>query len=438
MSRTILFSPVGGTDPISQWNCYDGSLLHICRVYQPTNVVMYMSKEVLDNQEKDDRYRYCLDRLGEKIGWKAEYHIIERPELENVHEFDFFYEEFRKIMVEICDGLEEGDRVLLNVSSGTPAMKSGLLVLQTLGEFPCQAVQVSTPNKSMNEHHHKNYDVELLWELNEDNRDDFTNRCVLVKCPTLSKIKQEEVIKKHIAVYDYQAALRVSDMMRTEDICGYRELLELGAKRLMLDSSGVDQILANNTIDCLPVKSGDRRKCFEYALVLDIKVKKKEYADFVRAISPLIVSLFELILKEQAGIDISKYCEIKQHVRQWKMSTLVGTELLTVLDSAFKHPFTGGYVKAVHLKFLILHYAKQDDIKTLSEELRLVEEKARNLAAHEIVSIDDEKIQKLTGFTSNQIMGKLKRAFTYTKTNIRAEAWQSYDDMNCLILEAMG
>lgn len=47
MNRKILFTPVGGTDPISSTNCYDGAILHICRHYKPDKVIMYMSKEML-------------------------------------------------------------------------------------------------------------------------------------------------------------------------------------------------------------------------------------------------------------------------------------------------------------------------------------------------------------------------------------------------------
>lgn len=47
MNRTIIFSPVGGTDPISSSNLRDGSLLHICRWYKPDKVYLYMSKEIL-------------------------------------------------------------------------------------------------------------------------------------------------------------------------------------------------------------------------------------------------------------------------------------------------------------------------------------------------------------------------------------------------------
>ena len=66
MNQTILFTPVGGTDPISSTNCKDGSMLHICRFYKPNKVIMYMSKEMLDYQEEDDRYRYCLNNLAKK------------------------------------------------------------------------------------------------------------------------------------------------------------------------------------------------------------------------------------------------------------------------------------------------------------------------------------------------------------------------------------
>ena len=198
MNQIILFSPVGGTDPISSSNNRDGSLLHICRVYRPSKVIMYMSQEMLENQAKDDRYRYCLDRLAQNQGRKMEYEIIERKELSDVQEFDYFYQDFRKLIENITASMDESDSLILNISSGTPAMKSGLLVLKTLGEFSCKLVQVTTPVRRMNEHRHGDYDVKALWKANEDNKDGFENRCHEVECPTLSLIKQEEMIKQHI------------------------------------------------------------------------------------------------------------------------------------------------------------------------------------------------------------------------------------------------
>ena len=194
MNRVILFTPIGGTDPISATNCKDGSMLHICRFYKPDKVVMYMSKEILEFQEQDDRYRYCLNQLGALIHHQMEYEIIERKDLVSVHEFDYYYQDFRSIIQKIYQQMDATDILLLNVSSGTPAMKSGLLVLLTLGEFPAKAIQVATPERKINEHVHKDYDVKLLWELNEDNETEFENRCKEVQCPTLLNIKKEEVI----------------------------------------------------------------------------------------------------------------------------------------------------------------------------------------------------------------------------------------------------
>ena len=91
MSKRILFSPVGGTDPISSTNMHDGSLLHICRYYRPDVVYLYMSGEILENEKKDDRYMYCLHRLDAMQDRAAEYVRIEKPKLRDVQEFDFFY-----------------------------------------------------------------------------------------------------------------------------------------------------------------------------------------------------------------------------------------------------------------------------------------------------------------------------------------------------------
>ena len=196
MGRVILFSPVGGTDPIPQTNMRDGSLLHISRVYRPSDVHLYLSAEMLALHRADNRYLYCLERLDKLQGRKTRYHIIERPGLCDVQLFDGFYEEFRQIIRDIASAMEEGDTLLLNVSSGTPAMKSALLVLTTLGEYPCKLVQVRTPSGRMNEHRHEGYDVETLWELDEDNTEPFENRCQEIRCPSLSLIKQGEIIKR--------------------------------------------------------------------------------------------------------------------------------------------------------------------------------------------------------------------------------------------------
>lgn len=436
MNQTILFSPVGGTDPISSSNCRDGSMLHICRVYQPSKVILYMSYEVLENQKKDNRYRYCLDRLAQLQNRTMKHEIIERPDLKEVQEFDYFYQDFRVIIEKIFQDMDETDTLLLNVSSGTPSMKSGLLVLQTLGEFPCKLIQVATPDRKMNEHIHKNYEVDVLWELNEDNAENFENRCREIHCPTLSVIKKEEIIKKHISVYDYRAALDVAETMPGQYTVGYLKLLEMAKKRVLLDFKSVDQILRQEQYDCLPVKSSDARKYFEYALTLDVKLKRGEYADFIRGITPLIVDLFEIILKKQCKINIEDYAENTKKGKVWDKQTLSGTVIEQTLKDHYK-TFQYGIIYSDHLKTLIEKFSQDNRLVTIVEDLRNVEGSVRNLAAHQIVSITDETIRELTNFNGEQIMKKIKLIFSYTGIKIEKEYWNSYDDMNKKIIERM-
>lgn len=440
MNEKILFTPVGGTDPISSTNCFDGAILHICRYYKPDKVIMYMSKEMLENQNKDDRYRYCLDKLCELQQRSMKYEIIEKNELTKVHEFDFYYEEFKECISKIYEAMDDTDELLLNVSSGTPAMKSGLLVLQTMEEYPAKLIQVATPEKRINEHHHKNYDVETLWELDEDNQQDAENRCSEIECPSLQKLKKEEVIKKHVLSYDYRAALTVANTMKEEDTQNYKSYLELAEKRLLLDISVVDRIAQKISFDCIPVKSSAERMLFEYALCMMIKLKKGEYVDFIRAITPILVDLFEIVLKAQCKLDVNNYCvQLRKKdgtsQRRWATEKLKGTELGQVLDEAFSGNFKFGDVYSVHIKALIEHFSKDTQLNELVNNLRLVEEKIRNTAAHDIVSVTDKTIEERTGFSADNIMKMIQKLFSYTSIKVKKEYWDSYDLMNQRILE---
>lgn len=448
MSRKILFSPVGGTDPISAVNAYDGSLLHICRYYKPDVVVLYMSAEVLEAQEKDNRYKYCLQQLMELQHRKMEIAAVERPELTEVQDFDFFYDDFREEIQKIFSGMEESDELLINVSSGTPAMKSTLMVLGTFGEYPCRLIQVVTPAKKMNEHQHRDYDVETLWELNEDNLPDAQNRCVEINCPSLLKLKQEEAIKKHINVYDYQAALTLAESMPKTYTRRYFDLLKIGNYRMRLQLSETDKIKIENSTKIFPVRDSDKRMVFEYTLGLQAKLFRKEYTDFVRGISPIVFNLFKRILKKSCNIDIDIYCSIpyKETIKKWDKNKFHGEDIQTKCVLKYVFPKYGtkedtknrfAPIYSEQLKSIIDENTTDISLKELVQSLRTVEMKARNVAAHEICIMTDEEIKDLSGYSPERIMKFIKSAFPYAGINVKTEYWNSYDDMNKMIMDSM-
>lgn len=188
----ILFSPVGKTDPIT--NYHDGSLVHICRKYKPEKVYLYLSKEMLEFHSLDNRYCKCLEWLQERENFHFEIHLIKRPELIDVQIFDIFYDDFENELQKIR--LENPEHeILFNVSSGTPAMKSALQFLAATSENMYIPVQVSTPQKGANRENYdfEEYDLNTRWELNEDNEIPYVDRCVESETMTLNKRIKLEV-----------------------------------------------------------------------------------------------------------------------------------------------------------------------------------------------------------------------------------------------------
>lgn len=438
MGKIILFSPIGGTDPMSQNNFYDGSMIHICRVYKPDIVYLYMSKEMLGFQKTDDRYMYCIRKLEELINHQMEIRIIERPDLTEVQRFDEIYSDFVDCIKTITANMQEDDTLLLNVSSGTPAMKSSLLVMNVLGEFDFTAVQVSTPEKSINEHTHDGYDVETLWEMNQDNNESFVNRCSEVGCQALLDQKKVELAKTFIDTYDYSAALEILDKSTNNRIKECADHTLLAKNRLELDFSSVSKLEKTLGVDFTPVKSGDAKKLFEYALTLQIKQKRKQYADFLRAITPLIADLFEAILKKQCGINIDDYTFFdRKGGRKWSINKLENNQELMSILQGDASELVLGYVYSHNIKSIIENKSNDPNLREIVNDLRNVEDRVRNLAAHQIISVNDDMIHEHTGYDSRAIMNIIISAFDYTGYNIKRDKWNSYDEMNAVIKSKM-
>ena len=446
MGKTILFSPVGGTDPISLSNLHEGSMLHVCRVYHPDVVYLYLSKEMLNYHRKDNRYCYCLDRLQEQEHFKMVYKVIERENLNNVSEYDFFYPEFYRCLTEIQEEMQNDDVLLLNIASGTPAMKSALVVIQQLLNVPAKCIQVLTPTKEQNTHikSDETYNVEEVWRLNRDNdKEHFKNRCVEISCPSLVTLKILEIIKEQILKYDYQAALSLVGTIPGRPIRKLEKLLALAKARQDLDGVKVDQLSKETGIDVIPIKSPGKRDIFEYALNLKNKLERREYADFIRAITPLFLDLFLRVLQDECAVPIHNYIGRDNHNSLVWNNLQNGSEVKNILDNAYGGHFRVAtnyrptYVQSDHLVALIKSKTSAAELVNAVDQLRLVEIKVRNIAAHEIVSITDHKINNLTGLTGEGIMELIRKVFTYTSMYDNGLNWDSYREMNEKIIEAV-
>ena len=87
------------------------------------------------------------------------------------------------------------------------------------------------------------------------------------------------------------------------------------------------------------------------------------------------------------------------------------------------------------LKPLILHYSGSEKVNTLVTDLRHAEEKARNKAAHTIVSITNEKIVKWTDYTAEELLVKIQQLTLFVVPGQDGSIWDSYDRMNEAIMK---
>ena len=80
---------------------------------------MYLSKEMMDNQKKDNRYIKTLELLSELMNHPFQIHVIENENMIDVQQYDTFYHEFREIIGNIEKEMEKEDALLVNMASGT-------------------------------------------------------------------------------------------------------------------------------------------------------------------------------------------------------------------------------------------------------------------------------------------------------------------------------
>ncbi len=436
MGKRILFSPVGGTDPIKY--LHDGSMLHICRHYRPDEVVLYMSKEIMEKHKKDNRYVRTIELLGESIDHKFDVHVVEKPDFVDVQKYDIYYDLFKNEIKNISDTMSSDDELIVNMASGTPAMKSALLILATLAEYKFIPIQVNSPKKSMNEEHEDrtDYDVEANWELDSDNEPDSENRCEEVKCMNLIRLLKVDMIKKFIMKYDYAAAFELAEELQSDISDDAYTLLNIANNRLKLNTSEISKLMKDKQYDIYPIKDSNKLKLFEYACTVKIKLEKKEYSDFIRSITPLIVDVLEQILLLKFNIDINESCRGEKKIKKWDIIKLQRNGLLDILNEAYKDKggFKGGLVYSDALVNIIKAKSHDEILNQKADDIVKVEHRVRNLAAHQIVSVTAEWFIEKSGKSADDIMNIIKYLLVQAGVGAKKDDWNTYDSMNQLII----
>ena len=275
----VLISAVGNTDPIR--NFHDGALVHIARKYHPDKIIIVFSEELIC---KKDDIEKVIRSIDSQYVPEIVYHepIILNNE---VHIFDTMFDQFDAIIREYYT---KDDEFILNLSSGTPQIKSALFVLNRLSEINVKAVQVPSPEKKSNAGvgHDDSEDIDALIDTNIDNKRDFVDRTIE---DTSEKFKQglmKKTLRDFIKKYDYKASLELANQL--PDFSGLKE----ARKKLQdivdaLDRQDIPQTLKNRKW------SDEKKKVFNAYLTIELQKERGNFSEGLIRIKTLTEFILE-------------------------------------------------------------------------------------------------------------------------------------------------
>ena len=382
----VLISAVGNTDPIR--NFHDGGLVHIARKYRPDKIIIVFSEELI--RKKDDVEK-VIRSIDSKYVPEIVYHepIILNNE---VHIFDTMFEQFDAIIREYYT---KDDEFILNLSSGTPQIKSALFVLNRLSEINVKAVQVPSPENKSNAGvgHDDSEDIDVLIDTNMDNKQDYVDRTIE---DTSDKFKQglmKKTLRDFIKKYDYKASLEIANQL--PDFPGLKDC----RKKLQdivdsLDRQDVPQVLQKKKW------SEEQKKVLNAYLTIDLQKERGNFSEGLIRIK----NLTEFILED--------YIENR-------------------------YPgFLDNYMNESEKNYLGIHdYKKilQTKNRTLSDNIEpiLKMNKTRNKVAHRLDSIKAEDLKEL-GPVLKTLKGLVKEQYQLTEKD-----FHFYKEFNKELLELL-
>ena len=444
--ETILFSCLGTTDPVR--GEHDGAMLHIARHYRPDRIFWYMTKEMRLADEKDHRFERSIEYLEKQCpGYTPEILPPYYDEREDASDFDAFYDVFEEQLRGISRKYP-GAEILVNLSSGTPQMKTTLALLSSTLQFPIRAIQVKNfENRAgtTERTNSKTYDLEYELELNEDAEPDAPNRCSEPRLMLIQRDKQRAQIDSLLRRYDYEAILTMERSLPEQ----VRPLIRHLACRAAYNLPGAyEEGKKVRGVELYPAGAKDAptyrdyRELSEYILLLRMMQRTQRYTDLLIRLNPLVIRLQRNWLAKN-GVDFSQMGYVDSHRREIMDPVRIrqyNPQLAEWLDG--KYQKYGGF-RSGDLNILFCNYMAEWIGQAGSETGLFFQKLARlnrerNESAHTLNNVTEEEIQRIMGCSSAQLIQKLilLLAQIYPE-HYREELFSIYTTLNNRIRDAL-
>ncbi len=440
IKKYVLFSPVGTHDPVgvvdNDGKPSEGSMLHIIRHYKPEVVYLYITKELNYN---DNRYEKAIKKFNPAC---EVVEIISELYKDDVNNYDAFMSDFRKYITEIHDKYNnKGYEILLNIASGTPQMKSNLILEVITNNIKLIPVQVDTPTKKRNFE-----DTFLFDDLDkiDTDKENTKNRCKEPEILSFKRAKIQSQIESLIKSYEYSAAYNL--FSKVENISelfdgNLLKYLEHAHLRVNLKYNEANKIINLANKDLADIEN----ELLEYYYVMKLKYKKGELSDFILRISPFATDLLFYYLKQNVPA-LNKVLRDSKNGKQICINESSDINLINIYNNLYNknknYKKDDSFISLARLLTIKDYYKKEKNnginvnIVKLFDEIRDIEKNVRNNVAHRMINITEEFINKKVGLSSKIILNKneelLKKVIPKIDTN-----YFLYDDINEQIMDLL-
>lgn len=180
-------------------------------------------------------------------------------------------------------------------------------------------------------------------------------------------------------------------------------LVRLANAILQVDIENVQKLAQSTSFQGVLDASKLERKAYYYLQTMSLQLKRQEYGDYLRGLTPLLVDIFRIVIERDFLPNLSEY------IQPIKKETVDGSNLYRGIQWAQSkidsHPniiantwekYYGNYfnydhyVSSSHLIKLIEANSKNQRLIELTSTMRKIEKYLRNLVAHEVLKVDQQ------------------------------------------------
>ena len=444
--KYVLFSPVGTHDPIGvidkDGKPSEGSMLHIIRHYQPEIVHLYITKGL---NYGDDRYKKAIEKFYPQC--KVE-NIFSELEKDEVNSYDAFMNDFKKYIEKIYNEYNnKGYEILLNIASGTPQMKSNLILEVITNNIKLIPVQVYTPIKDSNfNSNNKEKEIYIYTEKDLDKidieKENTNNRCKVPEILSFKKAKIQSQIESLIKNYEYSAAYNLFKEVNNISELFDKNLLkylEHAHLRVNLKYKEANKIINLANKDLVDIEN----ELLEYYYVMKLKYKKEELSDFILRISPFATDLLFYYLRQNVPqLKKNKILKYSENGKQICIEKSPDAKFINIYNKSYnrnKEPKKEDNFISLARLITIKDYYKNNidtNVGKLFNNIRNIEKNIRNDVAHRMINITEEFIKQKVGLSSEEILKKNEELLKIVIPKIDINYFV-YNEINNKIMELL-